>query len=111
MNYSPCNGFTLSQVKLINLFRKLWEQYDVWTRPTIISIAFGLADLTLVIRRLLRNPVGFGHAFDIYYGYNIASQFSSLLREHLVLAAQIVEASKTGDMRTAAEADKRLYLN
>lgn len=111
MYEDPCNIFTMSHVRLINKFRKLWEQHDVWTRATITSIAFGLPDLNLVERRLLRNPVDFGRVFEIYYGPKIASEFCSLLRSHLVIAAQLVEASKNGDLRTAAEAEREWYEN
>jgi len=46
--------FTKSQVTLINTLRKLWEQHDVWTRSTIVSITFDLPDRQVVIARLLR---------------------------------------------------------
>lgn len=95
----------------MNEFRKLWEQHDVWTRSTIMSIAFGLPDINLVINRLLRNPVDFSRVFEVYYGYNFASTFCSLLRTHLILAAQLVEASKAGNSQAAAEAERNWYQN
>ena len=107
----PTKKFTKSQVRLINKFRKLWEQHDVWTRSTIMSIAFNLPDLNLVIERLLRNPVDFGRVFAKYYGSKIGSEFSKLLRAHLVIAAQLVEAAKAGDTEAAAEAERKWYQN
>lgn len=103
--------FTKSQVRLINIFRKLWEQHDVWTRLTIMSIAFSLPDFRPVIMRLLRNTVDFGRVFNIYYGREIASEFSNLLTAHLVIAEQIVVAAKAGDNQAGAQAEKRWYQN
>lgn len=103
--------FTRSQVKLINKFRMLWEQHDVWTRSAIMSIVFELPDLDLVLQRLLRNPVDFARVFEIFYGPKIAARFKELLREHLVLAAQIVEAAKAGNVKAEAEAKRKWFKN
>ncbi len=105
------NKFTKSQVRLINKFHKLWEQHDIWTRSTIISIALSLPDLTPVTRRLLRNPIDFGRVFEIYYGSKIASEFSNLLTAHLVIAKELVVATKAGENQSAAEAEKKWYEN
>jgi hypothetical protein len=103
--------FTKSQVRLINKFRMLWEQHDVWTRSTIMSIAFDLPDLDFVIKRLLRNPADFGRVFEIFYGRKIAAKFTRLLRVHLVIAAQIVEAAKAGDEEAVARLERKWYAN
>lgn len=103
--------FTKAQVDLRNHLRMLWEQHDVWTRSTIVSLVFDLPDTEFVVARLLRNPVDFENALRTYYGERIAAQFRELLTEHLVLAADIVKASKAGDTRAAAEAERRWYAN
>jgi hypothetical protein len=103
--------FTQSQVRLINELRMLWEQHDVWTRSTIVSITFDLPDLEFVTERLLRNPGDFGQVFERFYGSNIATKFTNLLTEHLVLAAQIVEAAKAGDTDAVATLQRRWFQN
>lgn len=103
--------FTKAQVDLRNHFRMLWEQHDVWTRSTIVSLVFNLPDVEFVVARLLRNPVDFERVLQLYYGQKIASEFRELLTEHLVLAADIVKASKAGDNEAAAEAERRWYAN
>lgn len=105
------NKYTGSKVRLINKFHKLWEQHDVWTRSIIMSIAFDLPDLSPVTKRLLQNPVDFGHVFKIYYGNEIGSKFSELLAAHLVIAKDIVVAAKAGDNKTEVEAEKKWYEN
>lgn len=103
--------FTISQVRLINKFRMLWEEHDIWTRSTIVSITFSLPDLDFVIKRLLRNPADFGRVFALFYGPKIGAKFAHLLRVHLVLAAQLVEASKAGNTAAAAEIERKWYIN
>ncbi|OPX90813.1 MAG: hypothetical protein A4E52_00708 [Pelotomaculum sp. PtaB.Bin013] len=89
----------------------LWEQHDVWTWSTITSIVFGLPNVDAVVARLLRNPVDFEHALLPFYGERIAAKFRDLLKDHLVIAADLVKAAKAGDNKAAAEAERKWYAN
>jgi len=110
-NYHMPVMFTKNQVELRNYLRMLWEQHDVWTRATISSIVFDLPELEYVVARLLRNPVDFANALRPFYGDRIAAKFQDLLRDHLVIAADLVRAAKAGDNKAAAEAERRWYAN
>jgi len=103
--------FTKAQVNLIKHIRMLWEQHGVWTRSAITSLVFDLPNVDAVIERLLRNPVDFEHILRVYYGERIAAKFRDLLREHLVVAADLVKAAKAGDADSAAEAERIWYAN
>jgi hypothetical protein len=83
----------------------------VWTRLTIISIAASLPDVDLVSRRLLRNPADFQLVLERFYGREIALRFAQLLTSHLVIAAELVTASKAGNSEAAADAERRWYAN
>lgn len=98
-------------INLMNDLRKLWEQHDVWTRSTIMSIIFNLPDVDFVTNRLLRNPVDFGNALEPFYGSSIALKFSDLLKDHLVIAAELVKAAKAGNKQSADAIEKRWYDN
>jgi hypothetical protein len=102
---------TKSEVDLYNLFRMLWEQHGAWTRMTIMSLVFDLPDVDVVTDRLLQNPIDFGNALMPFYGENIASKFSDLLKSHLVIAAQLVKAAKAGDNKSAATIEQKWYAN
>jgi hypothetical protein len=78
---------------------------------TIISLVFGLPITDSVVARLLRNPVDFERALQPFYGDRIAAAFRDLLREHLVLAADLVKAVKAGNNEAAAEAERKWYAN
>ncbi len=103
--------FTKTQVDLINKIRELWEEHIAWTRMTIISMASDAPDTELVTNRLLRNPSDFAALLRPLYGNNTASRFESLFKSHLVIAAQLVNAAKSGDSRAAADAERRWYEN
>lgn len=102
---------TKSEVDLRNNIRMLWEQHGAWTRMVIMSIVFGLPDEEVATNRLLRNPVDFANLLKFFYGNKNALKFSDLLKDHLVIAAQLVKAAKAGDNKSAAQAEKKWYEN
>lgn len=108
---STSNGITNSEFQLSNKIRGLWEQHTVWTRAAIVSLVFDLPDVNFVIKRLLQNPEDFGNLFSMYYGDKIGSRLRDLIREHLVIASQLVKAAKAGDNKAQAEIEKRWYAN
>lgn len=109
-SFAP-NVISKTQATLNNQLRLLWEQHVVWTRLTIISMVFGLPDVELVTKRLLRNPKDFEALLKPLYGDRAASRFADLFTSHLVIAAELVSAAKAGDTRAAADAEKRWYAN
>jgi len=104
-------GIPKAEADLKNYLRMLWEQHVVWTRLTILSMVFGLPDVDLVTDRLLRNPKDFESALKPLYGDKAASKFADLFKSHLVIAAQLVKAAKSGDTKAAADAEKNWYAN
>ncbi|MCB2314190.1 acetylglutamate kinase [Clostridium tagluense] len=109
--YSNPMKITKAELDLMNTMRMLWEQHGVWTRMAITSMVFGLPDEEMVVNRLLQNPVDFANTLKFFYGDEIASKFSDLLKSHLVIASQLVKAAKAGDNKSATEAEKKWYEN
>ncbi|WJH32399.1 acetylglutamate kinase [Paenibacillus sp. CC-CFT747] len=81
-----------------------------WTRLTINSIVGKLPDEKETTARLLRNPDDFAAALEPYYG-KAADRFGALLKDHLVIAAELVKDLQAGRKAEAAEAEKRWYRN
>jgi hypothetical protein len=77
----------------------------------ILGIAFNSPDLDATTNRLLRNATDFGKVFRKFYSKAIATEFAGLVRDHLVIAAELVKAAKAGDEKAAANAEKRWYEN
>lgn len=99
------------QLGIMNLFRLLWEQHVYWTRAFIVSALAGLEDLDAVTGRLLRNPTDFANILKQYYGNENAAEFERLLRAHLLLAADLLNAAKAGEEEAAQMARRKWYDN
>ncbi len=97
--------------KLMCTLQRLWIEHVLWTRAFIISTAFNLPDLNATTNRLLRNPADFARVLQPLYGDNKARLFEELLRDHLIIASQLVNAAKAGDTRAAAQQRSRWYAN
>jgi hypothetical protein len=98
--------------------RKLWEDHITWTRNVIISFEVNepdpsvvLPDLNAALGRLLRNQADIGNAIKPFYGSNAGDQLMELLREHILIAGEILQAVKTGNTAALADAQKRWYEN
>lgn len=109
--FHPTDDISKSELMLSNWLRKLWEQHTVWTKSAIVSLVFNLPDANFVINRLLQNPVDFGNLFTKYYGIQSGNKFRDLIREHLVIAADLVKASKAGNTEKANEIERKWYAN
>lgn len=104
-------GVTSIELALSNAMRMLWEQHAMWTRMAIMSLVFDLPDGEVVTQRLLQNPKDFAALLEPFYGDQIATKFSDLLSEHLVIASDLVKAAKAGDTASASAAETKWYAN
>lgn len=77
----------------------------------IISIIFNLPDVNVTITRLLQNAPDMGNSLKPFYGQNAATKYSNLIKDHLVIAADLVKAAKAIDQNAAAIAEKKWYAN
>jgi hypothetical protein len=91
--------------------RKLWEDHITWTRLVIVSLANDLPDTQTTVDRLLQNQVDIGAAIKPFYGEAAGDQLTSLLRDHIVIAADVIVAAKAGDTAAFEEAKARWYAN
>ena len=94
-------------VKFRNQMRKLWEDHIVWTRMFIVGSVAGLEDANTAAGRLLANQDDIGDAVKPYYGDVAGEQLSTLLRDHILIAADLLTAAKNGDSGGVEEANAR----
>jgi hypothetical protein len=99
------------QAALHDAMRKLWEDHITWTRVFIISAAGDLPDKAAATDRLLQNQVDIGNAIKPYYGEAAGNQLTTLLKEHITTAADVVAAAKANDQAKLADANKRWVAN
>jgi hypothetical protein len=103
--------YTKSAVELQKAMRQLWEEHIVYTRGFIISATAGLEDTGKVAERLLRNQDDIGNAIKPIYGEAAGNKLAALLRDHILIAADIVTAAKSGDNDGVAKGEKRWQAN
>ncbi|MDQ3963682.1 MAG: hypothetical protein M3277_07205 [Actinomycetota bacterium] len=94
-----------------NQMRKLWEDHIVWTRQFIVSSVADLPDANTAAGRLLANQDHIGDAIKPYYGAEAGEALSALLRDHILIAADILTAAKNGDSAGVEEANAHWHDN
>ncbi len=102
---------TMSHQELRNAMRMLWEEHIVYTRNFIISSLAGLEDAGPIAERLLRNQDDIGNAIKPVYGEEAGKKLSALLRDHILIAADIVKAAKAGDNDGVGKGQERWKKN
>ena len=91
--------------------RKLWEDHITWTRLYIVSAASDLPDKALTAQRLLQNQVDIGNAIKPIYGEQAGKQLTALLKDHILTAAALLAAAKSGDTTKFEAASQHWYDN
>lgn len=91
--------------------RKLWSDHVIWTRQYIVAAAAGTPDAQAAAERLMRNQDDIGAAIVPYYGADAGNGLTTLLKEHISIAVDLVAAAKSGDDDAFANHDLRWSKN
>jgi len=75
-------------------FIKVWIDHVVYTRMFIVSSLNNLENLGVVTKRLLRNQDDISYFFKKKYGSHVAELVSKLLKEHIMIANDLVNNIK-----------------
>lgn len=102
---------SMSRPAFHDAMRVLWEDHVVWTRSFIISAVAGLPDADRAAQRLLQNQADIGAAIAPFYGEAAGGQLTALLRGHILTAARLIGAAKSGDTAAAGAASAAWYAN
>ena len=94
---STAAGATSTELALRQGMRSLWEQHVAWTRLAVISLTTDSPDTKATVNRLLRNQTDIGNAIVPFYGRAAGTELTRLLREHILVAADLIAAAKAGD--------------
>jgi len=107
----PKMVLTKSSVELKMAMRKLWEDHITYTRNYIISALAGLEDTGKVAERLLKNQDDIGDAIKPIYGDDAGKKLAALLRDHILVATEVVKAAQMGNNEELPKANKKWYAN
>jgi hypothetical protein len=101
----------ISAVDFNKTMRKLWEDHITWTRLYIVSAAGNLPDKDATAQRLLQNQADIGNAIAGFYGDAAGAKLTALLKDHILGAAALIEAAKSGDKAKTDAAAAKWYAN
>lgn len=107
----PVGAFALSGPEFRGDMRKLWEDHVTWTRLYIVSAVADLPDKGAAAQRLLQNQVDIGNAVKPFYGDAAGAKLSALLKDHILIAVELIDAAKAGDAAKKDAAAKRWGAN
>jgi hypothetical protein len=99
------------ELALRNDMRRLWEDHVTWTRLAIISLTTDAPDTQATVGRLLRNQTDIGDAIEPFYGQAPGDELTRLLRDHILIAADLIAAARAGDQAGVADAQARWTAN
>ena len=104
---------TISKKELVlrQTMRRLWEDHITWTRLAVISLTTDSPDTEATVGRLLQNQADIGNAIKPYYGSAAAGQLTALLREHILIAADLIAAARAGDQAAVDSEQARWTAN
>jgi hypothetical protein len=91
--------------------RKLWTDHVVWTRDYIIAAVGDHPDAQAAAARLMKNQEDIGNAVAKFYGAPAGQQLTTLLKQHITIAVDLIKAAKAGDKASQQQADANWQQN
>lgn len=105
------SGINQKELTLQDGMRKLWEDHITWTRLYIVEALAGNKGVNNTAARLLKNQEDIGNAIKPYYGNDAGNKLTTLLKEHIMGAVEILTAAKAGDNKKVEVASAKWYKN
>ncbi|HEV2916895.1 MAG TPA: hypothetical protein VGW78_04055 [Candidatus Babeliales bacterium] len=99
------------ELALNKAMRKLWADHVVWTRLYIIDAIANAGSKDATLKRLLQNQTDIANAIVPYYGQEAANALEALLKDHIVIAGDVVAAAIANDQEALKVADKKWHDN
>ena len=97
--------------ELRNGMRELWSEHVIYTRDYIIAATSNSPSATASAERLMRNQEDIGNAIKPYYGDEAGAKLTTLLKDHITIAVDLVGAAKAGNKAKLSDADARWKAN
>ena len=91
--------------------RKLWTDHVLWTRLYLIAALGSHDDKGAAASRLMRNQEDIGNSIAPYYGNEAGARLTVLLKEHITIAVDLIEAARTGNTQEYARLDAEWTRN
>ena len=106
----PAGSLTPDQ-SLQHALHRLWTDHVIWTRNYVVSAIAGAPDAAAAAGRLMKNQEDIGGAIVQFYGEAAGEALTGLLKEHILIAVDLVDAAVKGDDQRFADEDARWDAN
>jgi glutamate synthase domain-containing protein 3 len=90
---------------------RLWTDHAIWTRDYVVAALAGAPDAEAGANRLLRNQEDIGNAVVPLYGEEAGKGLTDLLKQHIMIAVDLVDAAMKGDNARFKREDKKWDRN
>ena len=108
---APPPALSAKAMALHDDMRRLWSDHVVWTRNYIVAAVTNDPSASVALSRLMKNQEDIGNAIRAFYGDAAATQLTTLLKQHISIAGELVAAAAAGNTAKATDADKRWHDN
>jgi hypothetical protein len=103
--------YSAAATELKQDMRKLWTDHVVWTRDYIIAAVGDQPDAQAATARLMKNQEDIGGAVGKFYGASAGQQLTTMLKEHISIAVDVIKAAKSGDKAALQQANTKWEQN
>jgi hypothetical protein len=114
MRHKAAAGPDFTSVEAISLTRamqRLWIDHVVWTRQYVVAAVDDRPEVGEAATRLLKNQEDIGNAIVPFYGKAAGKQLAELLKQHIMIAVDLVAAAAAGDERKFKTFDRKWDRN
>jgi len=91
--------------------RRLWADHVIWTRQYVVAAVGNAPDTEAAAGRLLRNQEDIGGAVVPFYDEAAGAALTELLKQHIMIAVDLIEAAKVGDQAKFQAEDAKWTQN
>jgi hypothetical protein len=91
--------------------RRLWADHVIWTRDYVIAAVADAPDAEAAAARLLKNQEDIGNAVALVYGESAGQTLTDLLKQHIMIAVDLIEAAKSGNDASFEQNDRKWTEN
>jgi hypothetical protein len=100
-------GTSDATISLTRAMQRLWTDHVVWTRLYVIAAVDDRPEAEAAAGRLLKNQEHIGAAIVPFYGREAGARLTDLLKQHILIAVDLIVAAKAGDNAKFATYDKK----